>query len=127
MTRRIDTTIMALALVLLASAGAAQEQGYGLETFDRFSGNLRLVTRQGPPRDLQVEVNHWSIRGGQRVDRLPGTGFRLVQLVAGSLTTVIDGQRAERREGEFWTVPAGGSMVLETGDDTAVLQVMTVR
>lgn len=131
MRRRVNATITVL-VVLLGStpaAVAAQERPTigGLEVRDRFVQTVQLAMRAGGVRDLQIEVHHWSLHGGQRIDRLPGTGFRVVQLVAGTVATVINGQRTARREGEFWSVPAGTTMLLETGDDVAVLQVTTVR
>jgi quercetin dioxygenase-like cupin family protein len=133
MRHAIGATIAAGLAVLVHSATAspagaqARPDERGVETRDRFAGTLRLSARDGSARALQVEVHHWSIRGGQRVTPAASPGFRVMQLLAGAVTTVIDGQRVARREGEFWTVPAGVALLLETGDDTAVLQVTTVR
>jgi quercetin dioxygenase-like cupin family protein len=133
MRHAIGATIAAALAVLApaatpAPAAAQARPDYpGVEARDRFAGSLRLSARDGSARALQVEVHHWSIRGGQRATPAASPGFRVMQLLAGAVTTVIDGQRVARREGEFWTVPAGAALGLETGDDTAVLQVTTVR
>lgn len=72
----------------------------------------------------RVDIRVWSIAGHQRLAglRLPFRGLTIVELRAGDLTTVIDGRRVERREGEIWSVPAGSAMQLQTDDDTAVVQ-----
>ena len=49
-----------------------------------------------------------------------------MELKAGDLTRVIDGERQERREGEFWTVPKGARLVLETEDDSAVVEATVI-
>jgi hypothetical protein len=51
----------------------------------------------------------------------------IVQLTGGELVTIIDGQRRERKSGEFWTVPAGEAMSIETGTDSAALQTVTIK
>lgn len=58
---------------------------------------------------------------------LPTTGETLVELKAGDLITVIGGQRRERTEGEFWTVPAGTRMLVETEDDAAIIETTAVQ
>lgn len=130
MTIRVAPIIAAFVALSLGPARAeAQERavGGGFEARERFTGTLTLLTKQGQSRNLSVAVRHWAIRGGQKIDRFPEEGFKVVQLLAGSVTTIMDGRRMDRREGEFWTVPAGVPMAVETRDDTAVLHVMTVR
>jgi quercetin dioxygenase-like cupin family protein len=133
MRHPIDATVAAVLAVLAHSLSAApvaaqdRTDDAGPEARDRFAGTLRFSARDDSARGLRVDVHHWAIRGGQRVTPAASPGFRVVQLLAGAVTTVIDGERAARREGEFWTVPAGAAMRLQTGDDAAVLQVTTVR
>jgi hypothetical protein len=57
--------------------------------------------------------------------KAPG-GFVVYELRAGKLTTVIDGNRKERREGEFWLVRPGETIVLETEDDSVVVQTIEI-
>jgi hypothetical protein len=54
-------------------------------------------------------------------------GFAVIQLVAGSATTRIKGESAKRREEEFRTLPYSAIMSVETENDTAVLETVTVR
>ena len=78
--------------------------------------------------NVSVDIRNWTIAGGTEVEELPlpVAGMTIVQLRAGEITTIIDGKRQERNEGEFWTVPAGVKMSLETEDDSAILQTIVV-
>ena len=95
--------------------------------FERFDGKITLRTKDGQSRELHVVIRNWIIDRGQTIQRFPEAGFMIVQLRGGQLTTVIDSQRQERQEDEFWTVPAGSSLSIETGNDSALLQTMVVR
>lgn len=123
---------------LLATATLAQEMGAGgplgrpevpglRKPFERFDGTITLRAKDGQSRELHVVIRNWTIDRGQKIPRFPEAGFMIVQLRGGQLTTVIDSQRQERREDEFWTVPVGSSMSVETGNDSATLQTMAVR
>jgi quercetin dioxygenase-like cupin family protein len=127
MRHPIDATVEAVLAVIARSLTPARRDGGGLEAPDRFAGTLRFSAREGSPRDLRVDVHQWSIPGGQRVAPPASPGFRVVQLLAGAVTTIADGRRVAWRQGEFWTVPAGTTMELQTADDAAVLQVTTIR
>ena len=94
---------------------------------ERFSGPVTVRARDGSSRDVQVVVRNWIIDNQQKIARFPEEGFVIVQLTGGELVTVIDGQRRERKSGEFWTIPAGSAMSIETGDDSAALQTVTIR
>ena len=98
-----------------------------LEPFERFDGTITLRTKDGQVRKLHVVIRNWIIPNRQRIQRFPEEGFIVVQLRGGELRTVIDGQRQERSEDEFWTVPAGASMSIETGNESAIIQTMVVR
>jgi hypothetical protein len=73
---------------------------------------------------VRVDIRLWSLAGAQRIDTLdlPFRGLLVVELRAGRIATIIGGRRVERREGEIWSVPAGTTMQLETGDNMATLQ-----
>jgi quercetin dioxygenase-like cupin family protein len=91
---------------------------------------LRIAERGGTPRlaDVRIQVDDWIINQRQKVDALPvqyGT-LLIVQVRGGDVTTTINGQRQRRKEEEFWTVPAGTVMSLETGDDSVSIQTVAV-
>lgn len=97
-----------------------------LQPQEVFSGTVNLQRPQ--VSKVHVAVHLWTIRGGQRhaALELPGKGTLVAQLRAGTLTTLIGDLRQERKEGEFWTVPAEVSMGVETGQDTAMLQTVLI-
>ncbi|MGH7545529.1 MAG: hypothetical protein ACREKI_05030 [Gemmatimonadota bacterium] len=76
---------------------------------------------------MSVVVRTWGLDSHQRVSPLPETGFLVVELVSGDVTTTIGRESQRRAAGEFWTVPPGVSMAVDTGDDAAVLQTFAVR
>lgn len=92
----------------------------------RFDGVITVTSADGTRRDVRVLIQNWSIRPGLSLDRLPVPGY-LIVLVRSELTTVINGQRQERQEGDFLTVPAGTALGLETGNDMAVIQVVSIQ
>ena len=93
----------------------------------RFDNSLAL----GPPEKRSdtpsVSVRVWTIYDHQRIERFQETGFIVAHLRAGELVTVINGVRQERNEDDFWTVPEGATMSLETDRDTATLQTWAIR
>lgn len=123
------------ALLAIPSAALAQQRDDpgqkadypGLrKPFERFNGTIALRTRDGQVRRLRVVIRNWIIDRGQVISRFPESGFLIVQLRAGEVVTVIDGQRQERLEDEFWTVPAGSAMAVETRKESAILQTTVV-
>jgi hypothetical protein len=120
-------------LTVLSGVCAAQE-GARVQMFERFDGAtaLREMAPDGSiaaETGVQVDIRNWMIGGGVRLEELPleRQGLMVVQLRNGEVATIIDGERVERQEGEFWTVPAGARMGLETGDDSAILQTIVVE
>jgi hypothetical protein len=82
----------------------------------------RLAATSGG-RSRQIAMRQFAIEGHQRTVRLdlPDKGLLIVQLQAGQLVTIIDGERRRRLEGEWWTVSPPSAMQVETADDTAVI------
>lgn len=119
--------IISVLLGVLAISTVLAEQPQKLERVEVFSGPLNLQRPQVSKVDVAIQV--WTLRGQEKYDSLeiPGKGTLVVQLRAGSLTTVIGGKRQERKEGEFWTVPSGVVMGVETSNDSAILQTVLIR
>ena len=131
---RIQHYIVALVIAGLGvligcgRATAPEKPPPPLRSMDRFRGQVQITTPEGP-RKVGVSFHKWIVNNHQKLDQLPVEprgGMLVVQLGAGRLTTIIDGRRQERSEGEFWTVPAGQTMAIETGDDSVVLQGMII-
>lgn len=95
-----------------------------------FEGKARVrdTKTEGALRDTDVRIQNVAIVGGQKLDSLGlrANAITIMQLRAGKLITVIDGKKQERQEGEFWTVPAGAKMSIETTDDTATVQTIEI-
>jgi hypothetical protein len=98
-----------------------------ISSVERFAGETRVRTAQGVAA-VRVDVRNWTLGGGLKLDELPlqAKGLMIVQLRSGQVTTVIDGKREARKEGQFWTVAEGVRMSLETGDDSAILQTIVI-
>jgi hypothetical protein len=133
--------LVILALVLAGVPGRAQTQSKNpgtVSSLDRFSGRIspggKALTKTGAaPPNIHYQV--LSLAPGTRAAVSPRpdakmlalplkskSGFVVYELRAGKLTTIVNGNRQERREGEFWIVRPGETMSLETHDDSVVLQ-----
>jgi hypothetical protein len=102
-----------------------------LQPIERFDGrtalkNLRLLA--AGQAEIQMTLRNWTIPNRQRIERFPEQGFLIVQVRSGEdVYTVIDGQRQKRTVEEFFTVPSGSNLSIETGNDTVVLQTMAIK
>lgn len=111
------------AVLLLGQADQAAPQPQHVY----FDGVTSLLDRSGRSREIHVKVANWAVGNDGRIERFPKDGFLIVELFAGGLTTIIDGKRQQRVDGETWTVPARSTLSVETEDDTAVFQVIELR
>ena len=113
-------------------------RGSAVFSLDRFSGRVSMGRTRG--KDLNVHYQVLSLAPGitaaapsrtrnTNIVELPlraRGGLVVYELRAGKVTTVINGQRQERREGEFWVMSPGKSIVLETDDDSVVIQTIQI-
>jgi hypothetical protein len=100
-----------------------------LQPIERFNGRttLRSPRAAKQAQNVQVTLRNWIIPNRQRVERLAESGFLVVQVRSGEdLTTVINGERRQRKVEEFFTVPAGTTLSVETGNDSAILQILSI-
>ncbi len=108
----------------------AQPENQLVRSSPIFEGRTRVrdVRAKGELRETDVRIQNVAIVGGQKLEALAlrSNGITIVQLRGGKLTTVIGGKRQERQEGEFWTVPPGVKMSVETEDDTATIQTIEI-
>lgn len=97
-------------------------------SFERFSGKLQLQKnlKEGGARIL---VWNQKFRGHEHIEKfqIPFQGLLISQLRGGEMTTSIGDNRVERHEGDFWAVPAGDVMAIETEDDAAILQLIAIE
>jgi quercetin dioxygenase-like cupin family protein len=115
-----------MAAVSLQSPSAQEARIAAATATERFVGTL--VLRRPQARNVRVAVHNWIIRGRQRLAalELPLKGTMVVQLRGGSLTTIIGAASQKRHEGEYWIVPPGATMGIQTDDDSAVIQTLVI-
>ena len=128
-TKLILSAMVVAGLIALAQA-FAQQTNQLVRSSAIFEGKTRVrdVRAKGELRDADVRIQNVAIVGGQKLEALElrSNGITIVQLRGGKLTTVIGSKRQERKEGEFWTVPPGLKMGIETEDDTATIQTIEI-
>ena len=126
---RLSTALVCIITLLLALS-LAQEPGNQseLRPTERFNGTTSIRLRSGERAQVRISIHNWIIHGGQKNRALPfpAQGFVIAQLRAGEATTIINGQRQQRREGEFWTVASERMMAIETEDDSAIIQTIVI-
>ena len=126
----ILSVLSVASLFALAPAFAQENQQQLVRSRVVFDGKtaMRDAKAEGAARDTQIRIQNLAIVGGQKLQSLGlrSNGITIMQLRAGDLTTVINGKRQERHEGEFWTVPAGAQFSVETEDDTASIQTIEI-
>jgi hypothetical protein len=102
-----------------------------LQPIERFDGRTTLKNPRllaAGQAEIQMTLRNWTIPNRQRIERFPEQGFLIVQVRSGEdAYTVIDGQRQKRTVEEFFTVPSGSNLSIETGNDTVVLQTMAIK
>jgi hypothetical protein len=123
---------MVVLLVLTPALAQDQQSPQPLRRSSVFEGTTRLRTAEpsgtARPADVRIQLDDWIINQRQKVEALPVqyTTLLVVQVRGGDVTTVIGGQRQHRKEEEYWTVPAGTVMGLETGDDSVTIETVAV-
>lgn len=136
--QRILSCVLGLLMTGLVTAALAQQAGapepaqkqegvVPLSHVERFNGTTTLQTKNGQSRELHVVVQDWAIHGRQRVEKFPEEGFLMVHLLAGKVTTVINGKEQAYKGGEYWTVPAGSTMSVQVTSESASLQTVAVK
>lgn len=126
----IGTLFLAAAVAQQAAAPESQQKGEAvvpLSRFARFDGKTILQLKGGKSRELHVVMQDWIIHGRERVKKFPEEGFVMVHLLAGRVTTVIDGKEQAHGGGDYWTVPTGSTMSVQVTSESASLQTLAVR
>jgi hypothetical protein len=103
--------------------GAAQTQ---TDTRVRFEQPLALRTAEAA-QPVQVSLRDWVIENDQTAS-LPARGMLVVQVRAGGqIVTTVGGARADHKDDDFFVVPAGSGLTVQTGRDTCVLTILEVQ
>lgn len=75
--------------------------------------------------DVRLEIRDL-ILGPGPARAVPTPGRALMELRGGSVVTTIDGQKQERRAGDFWVVAKGSALSLENLGAAAVIRSFTI-
>lgn len=136
-------SLVSLCSVLAVTTALAQTPQPAAEPQSRvrFSGvvgrpatTAPVAPAETPKGARRVEIRQWSVPEKQRLGELKAAAapakspraLTIYHLRAGEVTTVIEGKRIVRHEGEYWTLQPGQTQVLETGNDTAVVETIVV-
>ncbi len=104
--------------------GSAQTQ---TDTRVRFEQALTLRSAEAAAQPVQVSLRDWVIENDQTAS-LPARGMLVVQVRAGgSIVTTVGGARADHKDDDFFVVPAGSGLTVQTGHDTCVLTILEVQ
>jgi gentisate 1,2-dioxygenase len=126
--------MLVVAATMVAWLEAAPAQAVDASTtadvqrIPRFEGVVPNRALRAAGKEQRISIDTWLIPNRQAVHSLavPLRGDTVFELRGGSLVTVINGKRQKRQAGDFWTVPAGASISLETDNDSAALQTTAV-
>ena len=88
---------------------------------------VTFAAKDGKSQAQRVAIDQWTLVAGREITRFPAEGDVLVQLRAGLITTLIDGQRQDRKEGDFWLLPAGTQMSVSVKTEMATLQTVSLK
>ena len=114
------------------SAASKFDEPMVIQPIDRFDSHTILrgprLAAAGAQTEFRMTLRSWIIPNRQRIERFPEQGFLIVQVRSGEdMATVIDGRRQQRKVDEYFTVPLGSHMSIETGNDTAIIQTFAMR
>jgi len=134
---RKTTTVLSIAVALAvapAPVSFGQEPAreryrtppeQALARSERFAGTVEIGGEPG--RRVQAVLTNWIVANDAALDRFPVSGLTVFEVRGGEVAVrVDDGEEREYREGEWWVVPAGSTLALETEDDSVVLQTLSL-
>jgi quercetin dioxygenase-like cupin family protein len=122
-------TLFLAGLASLFASGLlhSQEPLETLQSIVRFQGPVSFHAPNGTARQLSVTIRNWSIASGRPIERFQEPGLIMVQVLAGQVTTMIDGKSEDRKTGDIWAVPTGSAMAISVKRETAVLQTVAAQ
>ena len=117
-------------LLTLAVGALPPQQPEALRTTEtrvRFEQSLSIRTREAAAQPVRVSLREWVVRNRQKAS-LPAGGMLVVHLRGGGpVFASVDGSRTQRKDDEFFVVPAGATLTEETGNETCVFTVLEVQ
>ena len=92
-----------------------------------FDSSVLVLGKGAVAEQVALSIRNWIIPNRQHIATFPERGLLVIQVRAGSLVTIIDGKRQQRGVDQFWTVPPGARMEIETQQDSVILQVVSLH
>jgi hypothetical protein len=115
-------TVAGISVIPLIAA--SQSPPSGARSREGFDGSLSVLNK-GAPLSVPLTYRTWMIPEGAKVDELAeGGGNLVVEVAAGAITTIIDGQKQARQFGEFFVVSAGHRLQIVTTNRSAILHIL---
>ena len=97
------------------------------ETRVRFEQSLSIRTPEAAAQPVRVSLRDWVVRNRQKASLTAG-GMLIMHVRGGApVFTSVNGVRTERKDDEFFVVPPGATLLVETGKDTCVFTVLEVQ
>jgi hypothetical protein len=137
LTLRRSTTVATVAaitaLTIPVTSPAGTQAARGQATLD--SAQYQIITHGllGSPvfpvrfrsADLRLEIRNL-IMGPGAAQAVATPNRTIMELRGGALVTTINGEKRERRPGDFWLVEPGSTLALENQGDVAVIRAIYV-
>jgi hypothetical protein len=106
--------------------GASADPAKAFRVREGFHAPLSLKTKQGKTISLNVAVQKWSIDGTLGPQTIRVDNFTIFQMRSGKIQTQADGKDVIKTADDFWTMPAGSTLIFKVKGETALLEVVTV-
>jgi hypothetical protein len=121
----VKINCMMVALLALSAWLSAQSDHFSSEVL--FSGKATVRSSKGKTQPLRVNIRRLSLDAQDNEGQsIPVTTFSIMTVYSGRIETTIDGKRAVRSAGDYWTVKAGSIMKAKVLGENAVLQTIAV-
>ena len=116
--------------LILAIGALLPQQPDGLratETRVRFEQPLSIRTPEVAAQPVRVSLRDWVVRNRQRTTLTAG-GMLIVHVRGGApVFTSVGGVRTERKDDEFFVVPPGATLLVETGNETCAFTILELQ
>jgi quercetin dioxygenase-like cupin family protein len=108
------------------AAGKEAAAPKALEPLQRYDNRQFTLMRAGKATAAHVTIRDWEIHGRQKIPKFPETGALIVHLQSGRVITTIQGKQEKREPGDYWSIPAEGSMGVEVTSESAILHIVAI-
>jgi hypothetical protein len=104
-------------------AGESSKAGYEVLAKGVVAGPMFQTQFKSAP--LRLEFRNW-IMGRGDTETIPTPTRILMELRQGSITTTINGEKSERRSGDFWMVEKGAALRIQNPGEVGVVRAIYI-